>query len=210
VCVFVCVCVCVHVCLSLASLPHYCMDPDVTWGKGRGCLLVVHYWADLQSVHGFRCCENMSPNAKCQRVLVLALSLVDVLSRHHRRRRLVIDAMKGAIGLSQDVMMRGRDWLTNTKRREDEDERPTKRRKRPSLYGKATVEEIRADYETYAECLTAKKNLYLANIDEPNSLINFIYLDSYEAQQLPCTAWYTILRLVDCQLYVVTIGLSND
>jgi len=38
--------------------------------------LVVHYWADLQSVHGFRCYDNIAPNAKCQRVLVLALCLV--------------------------------------------------------------------------------------------------------------------------------------
>jgi len=43
----------------------------------RGCPLVVHYWADLQSVHGFRCYDNIAPNAKCQRVLVLALCLVD-------------------------------------------------------------------------------------------------------------------------------------
>jgi len=35
----------------------------------------VHYWADLQSVHGFRCCDNIAPNAKCQLVLVLALCL---------------------------------------------------------------------------------------------------------------------------------------
>ena len=47
--------------------------------------------ADLQSVHGFRCYDNVAPsvlaidahdsiveNAKCQRVLVLALCLVHV------------------------------------------------------------------------------------------------------------------------------------
>jgi len=29
--------VCVPVWMSLAALPHYyCMDPDVTWGNGRG------------------------------------------------------------------------------------------------------------------------------------------------------------------------------
>jgi len=33
-------------------------DPDVTWGSGRGCPLVVHYWVDLQSVHGLRCYGN--------------------------------------------------------------------------------------------------------------------------------------------------------
>ena len=43
-----------------------------------GCPLVVHYWADLQSVHKFRCYDNIMPKAKCQRVLVLALWLVAV------------------------------------------------------------------------------------------------------------------------------------
>jgi len=57
-CVCVCVCVsvglsvCLSVCLSAAVRPHYCTDPDVTWRRGRGCPLVVHYWADLQSGHG--------------------------------------------------------------------------------------------------------------------------------------------------------------
>jgi len=27
---------------SLAAFPHYCMDPDVTWGNDSGCPLVVH------------------------------------------------------------------------------------------------------------------------------------------------------------------------
>jgi len=43
--------VCLCVCLSA--------DPDVTWGRGRGSPLVVHYWADLQSVHGLRCYGNI-------------------------------------------------------------------------------------------------------------------------------------------------------
>ena len=47
------------VCLSLAARPNYCTDPDVTWGNGRSCPLVVHYWADLQLVHGFRCHDNI-------------------------------------------------------------------------------------------------------------------------------------------------------
>ena len=66
----------VSVCLSLAAFQYYCMDPDVTWGIGMGCLLVVHWWADLQSVHGFRCYDNITLNAKCQRVLLLAVCLV--------------------------------------------------------------------------------------------------------------------------------------
>ena len=47
-------CVCVSVCLSAAACPHCCTNPDVTWGSGRGCPLVVHHWADLQSVRGLR------------------------------------------------------------------------------------------------------------------------------------------------------------
>ena len=68
--------VCLSVCLSLAAFPHYYTDPDVTWGNGKGCPLVVQYWVDLQSLHGFRCYDNIASNAKCERVLVLALCLV--------------------------------------------------------------------------------------------------------------------------------------
>ena len=50
-----CVCLSLSVCLSVAACLHYCTDPDVTWGSGRGCPLDVHYWADLQSGHGLRC-----------------------------------------------------------------------------------------------------------------------------------------------------------
>jgi len=56
----VCVSVCRSVCLSLAACPHYCTGPDVTYGNGRACPLVVHYWADLRSVHGFRCYDNIA------------------------------------------------------------------------------------------------------------------------------------------------------
>ena len=47
--------------------------------NGKGCPLVVHYWADLQSVDGFRCYDNIALNAKCHRVLVLALCLANVV-----------------------------------------------------------------------------------------------------------------------------------
>ena len=47
----VCVCLCVS----------DCTDPDVTLGSGRGCPIVVRYWADLRSVHGFRCCPPKPP-----------------------------------------------------------------------------------------------------------------------------------------------------
>jgi len=63
--------VCVSVWLSAAVHPQYCMDPDVTWGRGRGCPLVVHYWADFQSAHRLRCYGNITRNlvyAGCARV----------------------------------------------------------------------------------------------------------------------------------------------
>jgi len=47
------------VCLSLAAIPHYCRHPEVILGNGRGCPLVVHYWADLQSVAWFCCYGNI-------------------------------------------------------------------------------------------------------------------------------------------------------
>jgi len=43
-----------RLCVSvLAAFPHYCTDSDVTLENGTVCPLVVHYWADLQSVQGF-------------------------------------------------------------------------------------------------------------------------------------------------------------
>jgi len=53
------VCLCVSVCLSVAVCPHYCTDPDVTWGRGRGCPVVVQYWAELQSGHGLQFYGNI-------------------------------------------------------------------------------------------------------------------------------------------------------
>jgi len=52
--------VCLSVCLSAPVRPHYCTGPDVTRGRGRGCPLVVHYWADLQSGHRLRCYGNIT------------------------------------------------------------------------------------------------------------------------------------------------------
>jgi len=46
------------VCLFLAAFLH-CIDSVVTWRNGRGCPLVVQYWVDLQSLHGFCCYDNV-------------------------------------------------------------------------------------------------------------------------------------------------------
>ena len=70
------------VCLSAAACLHYCTDPDVTWGSGRGCPLVVHYWADLQAVHGLRCYGNMTRTRNVSEY-VFVLALCPVLSLPH-------------------------------------------------------------------------------------------------------------------------------
>jgi len=63
VCVCMCVCLSVCLCVYLSAAAclhrlHYCTDPGVTWGVVGDAPLVVHYWADLQSVHGLRCYGN--------------------------------------------------------------------------------------------------------------------------------------------------------
>jgi len=63
--------VCASVCLSAAACLHYCRDPDVTWGSGRGCPLVVHYWADLQPVHGLRCYGNITRRRNVSKYMCL-------------------------------------------------------------------------------------------------------------------------------------------
>ena len=74
-------CVCLSVCLSAAACLHYCTaDPSITWGIGRGCPLVVHYWADLQSVHGMCCYGNITRMRNVSEyMLVLAVCLVWIL-----------------------------------------------------------------------------------------------------------------------------------
>jgi len=57
VCVSVCVCVCMSVCVCTPTL----LDrPGCNLGCSRGCPLVVHYWADLQSAHGLHCYGNIT------------------------------------------------------------------------------------------------------------------------------------------------------
>jgi len=70
--IYIVTAICMFVCLSvphpISTLLH---RPDVTWENGTGCPLVVHYWADLQSVHGFCCYDNIAPNVKCDECLYL-------------------------------------------------------------------------------------------------------------------------------------------
>jgi len=69
--------------------------PGCTWGMVgayRRYPLVVHYWADLQSVHGCCCYDNIAPYAKCQRVSVLALCLVAIITGSLVAIRLLLPA----------------------------------------------------------------------------------------------------------------------
>jgi len=56
--------VCVSVPRRIPTLLH---GPRCNLGNGRGCPVVVHYLADLQLVHGIRCCDKHS--AKCEMLL---------------------------------------------------------------------------------------------------------------------------------------------
>jgi len=78
----------VSVCLFAAAFPHYCTDPDVTRGNGRGCPLVVHYWADLQSVHGLRCYGNVALSRRCIIVLddAMLMTSLPVMPHNNNER----------------------------------------------------------------------------------------------------------------------------
>jgi len=68
--------ICVSVCLS-GHVPTLLHGPGCDWGGGRECPLVVHYWADLQSVHGLHCYGNITRTWNVSEyMLVLALCLV--------------------------------------------------------------------------------------------------------------------------------------
>jgi len=53
-------CLCVILSLVPRCIPTLLHGPGCNLGNGRGCPLVAHYWADLQSVHGFRCFDNIA------------------------------------------------------------------------------------------------------------------------------------------------------
>jgi len=67
----VCVCVRVSVCLSLAAFPHYCTDPDVTWGNGSGvpssCALIGRIGAQVLLLwqHSAECEISASACTRC-------------------------------------------------------------------------------------------------------------------------------------------------
>jgi len=76
------VCLCVSVCifLSLAACLHYCTDPDITWGNGNGCPLVVHYWGFAIGAR-VRCYDKIARTRNVSECTVLALCLVIAIYR---------------------------------------------------------------------------------------------------------------------------------
>jgi len=58
-------------------MPTLLHGPGCNLGSGRGCPLVVHCWADLQSVYGLPCYGNITRTRNVSEyMLVLAVCLV--------------------------------------------------------------------------------------------------------------------------------------
>jgi len=52
---------CVFLCVSVPRcIPTLLHGPECNSGEWQRCPLVVHCWADLQSVHGFRCYDSIA------------------------------------------------------------------------------------------------------------------------------------------------------
>jgi len=71
------VCLCVSVPCRIPTDLQCCPDPGITLGNGRGCPLVVHYWAYLQLMHRFYYYGNIHiliqynrPMLQCKGVLI--------------------------------------------------------------------------------------------------------------------------------------------
>ena len=88
--------------MFVATCLHYCTEPDVTWGSGRGCPLVVHYWADMQSVHGLHCYGNITRMlnvSECMLVLTLCLVItVIIIQLMYNMFLQVFDERKALVG----------------------------------------------------------------------------------------------------------------
>jgi len=81
-------CVCLSVCLSVPRrIPVLLINgPGCNLGNGRGCRLVVHHWADLQSVRGFRCCDNIARTRNVNQCLYSLYAWFNVLKLLYDQR----------------------------------------------------------------------------------------------------------------------------
>jgi len=100
-----------RVCLSVRRLmPTYCMDPDVTWG-------MVGVPPSCAQLGGFAISARVSllrqhsANAKRQRVLVLALCLVTLSRKKHRRKdgESIVQSQSSRLWRRADIV-RGAPW----------------------------------------------------------------------------------------------------
>jgi len=58
-----------HLSVCLSVRPSLHSHTTARTGGMLGCPLVVHYWADLQSVHKVCCYDSIVQNAKCLHVI---------------------------------------------------------------------------------------------------------------------------------------------
>jgi len=103
---YVCVSVCLSVCLSLAACPHYSTDPDVTCRNGwqgvhSSCALLGEFAIGAR----VSLLWQHSENAKCQRVLVLALWVVIT----------IICEIQGVLDIYYLVTPASRTFITDTR-----------------------------------------------------------------------------------------------
>jgi len=72
---------------------------DVTWRSGRECPLVMHYLADLQSVHGLRCYGNITRTRNVSvYMLVLALCIVSDCRQFSDVHKVVYSCISRLVG----------------------------------------------------------------------------------------------------------------
>jgi len=88
-------------------MPTVLHGPGLTWGSGRGCPLVVQYWADLHSVHGMRCYGNiMEMRGRAQRThyapAIKSTRLLRV-RRYLQRGRSISSILRGVATRTRNV-----------------------------------------------------------------------------------------------------------
>ena len=90
--VCVCVSVCLSVCLSVRGrIPTLLHGPWCNLEELQGCPLVVHCWAELQSVHGLRCYDNIARTRNVSEYLYLLYDWLHqcyLITRYYLRENL--------------------------------------------------------------------------------------------------------------------------
>jgi len=82
------------VCLSVYPSPHSHTTARTRMELGRGCTLVVHYWADLQSGHGLRCYGDIARTRNVSECLYSLYAWLLVLLLMQQRTVLITFSFK--------------------------------------------------------------------------------------------------------------------